>query len=59
MPEQVHLLLSEPQPSTLADATKSLKQGGSRRLIGGAEHFWQSGCYDFNVRNEAQFVELR
>jgi putative transposase len=29
MPEQVHLLLSEAQPSTLADAIKSLKQGVS------------------------------
>jgi putative transposase len=29
MPEQVHLLLSEAQPSMLGDAMKSLKQGGS------------------------------
>ena len=34
MPEHVHLLLSEPQRETLADALKSLKQGVSRRLIG-------------------------
>ena len=34
MPEHVHLLLSEPQQGTLADALKSLKQGVSRRLIG-------------------------
>jgi putative transposase len=34
MPEHVHLLLSEPQQVTLADALKSLKQGVSRRLIG-------------------------
>jgi putative transposase len=27
MPEHVHLLLSEPQEDTLADALKSLKQG--------------------------------
>ena len=33
MPEHVHLLLSEPQQDTLADALKSLKQGVSRRLI--------------------------
>src|SRR4051812_40037681 len=32
-PEHVHLLLSEPQRDTLADALKSLKQGVSRRLI--------------------------
>ena len=57
MPEHVHLLLSEPQLQTLADAIKSLKQGVSRRLIGEAEHFWQKRYYDFNVRNEPQFVE--
>jgi len=58
MPEHVHLLLlSEPQQHTLADAIKSLKQGVSRRLIGEGEHFWQKRYYDFNVRNESQFVE--
>jgi putative transposase len=57
MPEHVHLLLSEPQKDTLADALKSLKQGVSRRLIGEAEHFWQKRYYDFNVRNYEQFVE--
>ena len=56
MPEHVHLLLSEPRQGTLADAIKSLKQGVSRRLIGGAEHFWQKRYYDFIVRNEPQFV---
>ena len=34
MPEHVHLLLSEPQPRSLADALKSLKQGVSWRLLG-------------------------
>jgi len=57
MPEHVHLLLGEPQHGALADAIKSLKQGVSRRLIGEAEHFWQKRYYDFNVRNEAEFVE--
>jgi putative transposase len=57
MPEHVHLLLSEPQHHTLADAIKSLKQGVSRRLIGSADHFWQKRYYDFNVRNEHQFLE--
>jgi putative transposase len=42
MPEHVHLLLSEPRQGTLADTLKSLKQGGSRRLIAEAEHFWQN-----------------
>ena len=58
MPDHVHLLLSEPQYGTLADALKSLKQGVSRQLIGNAEHFWQKRYYDFNVRNYAQFVEM-
>ena len=57
MPEHVHLLLSEPREDTLANAIKSLKQGVSRRLIAEAEHFWQKRYYDFNVRNEQQFVE--
>src|SRR5260370_19750999 len=47
MPEHVHLLLSERQEDTLADALKSLKQGVSPRLIGDADHFWQKRYYDF------------
>ena len=56
MPEHVHLLLSEPQQDTLADALKSLKQGVARRLID-ADHFWQKRYYDFNIRSYPQFVE--
>ena len=44
-------------PATLADALKSLKQRVARRLVGDENHFWQKRYYDFNVRNEAQFVE--
>jgi putative transposase len=36
MPEHIHLLVSEPKRGLLADALKSLKQGVSRRLVGGA-----------------------
>jgi putative transposase len=57
MPEHIHLLLSEPERETLAEAIKSLKQGVARRLIGTARHFWQKRYYDFNVRNHEQFVE--
>ena len=57
MPEHIHLLVSEPERDTLADALRSLKQGVARRLIGDADHFWQKRYYDFNVRNHAQFVE--
>ncbi len=56
MPEHVHLLLSEPEGLPLADALKSLKQGVSRRLIGGAERFWQKRYYDHNLRNYHRFV---
>ena len=42
MPGHVHLLLSEPEQVTLAEALKSLKQGVSRGLIDGAEHFVRS-----------------
>ena len=57
MPEHVHLLISEPEQGTVADAIKSLKQRVSRRLVGEAEHFWQKRYYDFNVRNRRQFME--
>jgi REP-associated tyrosine transposase len=69
MPEHVHLLLSEPEKDTLADALKSLKQGVSRHLLprigplkpgfglSGEQHFWQKRYYDFNIRNYPQFVE--
>ena len=70
MPEHIHLLLSEPQQDTLANALKSLKQGVSRRLLpkmggplmpafglSGEQHFCQKRYYDFNVRTYPQFVE--
>ena len=57
MPDHVHLLISEPQRETIAEVIKSLKQGGARRLIGDEECFWQKRYYDFNIRNELQFVE--
>jgi putative transposase len=57
MPEHIHLLVSEPERETLAEALKSLKQGVSRRLIGDAEHFWQKRYYDHNVRSYPKFVE--
>jgi len=56
MPEHVHLLLSEPELSSLAQAIKSLKQGVSRRLIGANDHFWQERSYDHNVRDYESFV---
>ena len=58
MPEHVHLLLNEPERSTLALALKSLKQGVARRLALRAEEpFWQERYHDFNVWSERKFVE--
>jgi len=59
MPEHVHLLVSEPQRGTLADAMHSLKLSFTKRLRGGAGvqpgRFWQARGYDRNVRNAAEF----
>ncbi len=58
MPEHVHLLVSEPERGTLAQAMQSLKQGVARRLALRAEDsFWQARYYDFNVWSERKFVE--
>lgn len=56
-PEHIHLLTSEPEPSTLAAAIQALKQSVARRLIGDREHFWQTRYYDFNVWTEKKLVE--
>ena len=58
MPEHVHLLVSEPEHSTLEQAIKSLKQGVARKLaLRAADSFWQARYYDFNVWSECKFVE--
>jgi putative transposase len=58
MPEHVHLLVDEPDRSTLGQALKSLKQGVARRLALRAEEpFRQQRYYDFNVWSERKFVE--
>ena len=58
MPEHVHLLVSEPERGTLAQAMQSLKQGVARRLaLRAADSFWQARYYDFNVWGERKFVE--
>jgi putative transposase len=58
MPEHVHLLLSEPESGTLAQAMQSLKQGVARRqALRAADSFWQARYYDFNVWSELKFVE--
>jgi len=58
MPEHVHLLVSEPERGTLAQAMQSLKQGVARRLaLRAAESFWQARYYDFNVWSHGKFVQ--
>ena len=58
MPEHVHLLLAEPERSTLARAVQSLKQGVARRLaLRDSEPFWQERYYDFNVWSERKVIE--
>jgi len=58
MPEHVHLLVSEPERGTLAQAMPSLKQGVARRLaLRAADSFWLERYYDFNVWNHRKFVE--
>ena len=60
MPEHVHLLLSEPDVATLANAIHFLKLSSSKRIhrLSGAEGaFWQKRYYDFNVHGERKRIE--
>jgi putative transposase len=58
MPERVHMLVSEPERGTLAQAMQSLKQGVARKLaLRAQDSFWQARYYDFNVWSEHKFVE--
>jgi len=65
MPEHVHLLLSEPEHGSLADAMRYLKLGFSKRVrsqrqTAAPASFWQKRYYDRNVRDECEFtVKLR
>ena len=56
MPEHVHLLISEPERSTLAVVIQMLKQIVSRKSET-AQPFWQRRYYDFNVWSEKKFYE--
>lgn len=59
MPEHVHLLISEPERSTLAVVLQMLKQNTSRQLREFAKNhrFWEQRYYDFNVWSENKRVE--
>jgi putative transposase len=58
MPEHVHLLISEPERSTLSVVIQMLKQITSRKLRPvGTARFWQTRYYDFPVWSERKRVE--
>ena len=63
MPEHIHLLVSEPDRQTLADAIHYLKLSFAkqlRRTASEPESFWQKRYYDRNVRDAEEFaVKLR
>jgi putative transposase len=55
MPEHVHLLVSEPQRTTLARAMQALKTSISKQSS--YRPFWQVRYYDFNVFSSAKHTE--
>jgi len=58
MPEHVHLLVNEPQVSSLSTALQVLKQRTSGLLKQpGEPQFWLRRYYDFNVRNPEKTTE--
>jgi putative transposase len=69
MPEHVHLLLSEPERGTVANAVQSLKISSAKRSnshisqtkgnVGHPVAFWQKRYYDRNVRGTEFREKLR
>lgn len=58
MPEHVHLLISEPERSTLSVAIQMLKQITSQKLHAKPlPRFWQVRYYDFPVWSAAKRME--
>ena len=63
MPEHVHLVISEPEHATVANAIQSLKISSSKRSAAGREGdgkhapFWQKRYYDRNIRDYEEFTE--
>ncbi len=62
MPEHVHLLLSEPERGTVANAMQSLKISSAKRgkqahaVSNAATAFWQKRYYDRNIGGK-EFTE--
>jgi len=61
MPEHIHLLLSEPEFGTLADAVHFLKLSSAKQAISEGRldsgHLWQKRYYDRNIRSYSDFME--
>jgi putative transposase len=58
MPEHVHLLISEPEPSTLSRVLQMLKQNTAHQLRPPeGSPFWLPRYFDFNVWSEDKRVE--
>lgn len=55
MPEHVHLLISEPQKSTVSGAVHALKLSVSKRRS--EKPFWLTRYYDLPVHNDKKRVE--
>jgi putative transposase len=65
MPELVHLLISEPERGTVANAMQSLKISSAKRgrqanaVSDPAIPFWQKRYYDRNEWDHKEFIEKR
>jgi putative transposase len=57
MPEQVHLLVSEPRTEKLSSAIQMLKQLVSQRSKHNTTPLWQARYYDFNVMTQKKWTE--
>jgi putative transposase len=57
MPENVHLLLSEPKVQSLGTTLSVLKGETSKVLKDERAQFWQTRYYDFNVLTRKKLVE--
>jgi putative transposase len=62
MPEHVHLIISEPETGTLADAVHYLKLSLAKTkhpmsVLSNMGSFWQKRYYDRNIRGYSDFVE--
>lgn len=58
MPEHVHLLVNEPQGTSLSKAIQVLKQRSAHVLLArGERRFWLPRYYDFDVWTDAKQIE--